>query len=65
VGRYRDFAADSRLAGCRFDMEHVAACLSIRDQVPALEKDLPAGDRRRLRDYLDQVREIERRVNTT
>jgi hypothetical protein len=46
-------------------MEHVAACLSIRDQVPALEKDLPAGDRRRLRDYLDQVREIERRVNTT
>jgi hypothetical protein len=26
------------------------------------EKDLPAGDRRRLRDYLDEVREIERRV---
>jgi hypothetical protein len=35
---------------------------SIRDQVPALEKDLPAGDRRRLREYLDEVREIERRV---
>jgi hypothetical protein len=35
---------------------------SIRDQVPSLEKDLPAGDRRRLRDYLDEVREIERRV---
>ena len=35
---------------------------SIRDQVPSLERDLPAGDRRRLRDYLDEVREIERRV---
>src|SRR5712671_3032094 len=35
---------------------------SIAKQVPSLEKDLPAGDRRRLRDYLDEVREIERRV---
>ena len=35
---------------------------SIRQQVPSLEKDLPAGDRRRLREYLDEVREIERRV---
>ena len=35
---------------------------SIRGQVPSLEKDLPAGDRQRLRDYLDEVREIERRV---
>jgi hypothetical protein len=35
---------------------------SIRGQVPSLEKDLPAGDRRRLREYLDEVREIERRV---
>jgi Protein of unknown function (DUF1552) len=35
---------------------------SIATQVPSLEKDLPAGDRRRLRDYLDEVREIERRV---
>ena len=35
---------------------------SIKGQVPSLEKDLPAGDRRRLRDYLDEVREIERRV---
>jgi hypothetical protein len=35
---------------------------SIRQQVPSLEKDLPAADRRRLRDYLDEVREIERRV---
>ena len=35
---------------------------SIRDQVPSLERDLPAGDRRRLRDYLDEVREIDRRV---
>jgi hypothetical protein len=35
---------------------------SIRGQVPALEKDLPASDRRRLREYLDEVREIERRV---
>jgi hypothetical protein len=35
---------------------------SIRDQVPALEKDLPPGDRRRLREYLEEVREIERRV---
>jgi hypothetical protein len=35
---------------------------SIKQQIPSLEKDLPAGDRRRLRDYLDEVREIERRV---
>jgi hypothetical protein len=35
---------------------------SIRDQVPSLEKDLPPSDRRRLREYLDEVREIERRV---
>jgi hypothetical protein len=35
---------------------------SIKGQVPSLEKDLPAGDRRRLREYLDEVREIERRV---
>ena len=35
---------------------------SIREQIPSLEKDLPSGDRRRLRDYLDEVREIERRV---
>jgi len=35
---------------------------SVRQQVPSLEKDLPAGDRRRLREYLDEVREIERRV---
>ena len=35
---------------------------SITQQVPALEKDLPAGDRTRLRAYLDEVREIERRV---
>jgi hypothetical protein len=35
---------------------------SILRDVPSLEKDLPAGDRRRLRDYLDEVREIERRV---
>ncbi len=35
---------------------------SIRQQVPSLEKELPPDDRRRLRDYLDEVREIERRV---
>ncbi len=35
---------------------------SVRDQIPSLERDLPAGDRRRLREYLDEVREIERRV---
>ena len=35
---------------------------SIRAEVPGLEKELPAGDRQRLRDYLDEVREIERRV---
>jgi hypothetical protein len=35
---------------------------SIAQQVPSLEKDLPAADRRRLREYLDEVREIERRV---
>jgi hypothetical protein len=35
---------------------------SIGQQVPTLEKELPAGDRARLHDYLDEVREIERRV---
>jgi hypothetical protein len=35
---------------------------SILREVPTLEQDLPAGDKRRLRDYLDEVREIERRV---
>jgi uncharacterized protein DUF1552 len=35
---------------------------SILREIPSLEKDLPAGDKRRLRDYLDEVREIERRV---
>ena len=35
---------------------------SITRQVPSLEKDLPASDRQRLRDYLEEVREIERRV---
>ena len=35
---------------------------SILREVPSLEKDLPAGDKRRLHDYLDEVREIERRV---
>jgi hypothetical protein len=35
---------------------------SIKQQVPSLERDLPAGDRTRLREYLDEVREIERRV---
>jgi hypothetical protein len=35
---------------------------SIGGQVSSLEKDLPAGDRRRLREYLEEVREIERRV---
>ena len=35
---------------------------SVAQQIPTLEKDLPAADRRRLRDYLDEVREIERRV---
>ena len=35
---------------------------SLKQQIPSLEKDLPAGDRRRLRDYLEEVREIERRV---
>ena len=31
-------------------------------QVASLQKDLPAGDRRRLTQYLDDVREIERRI---
>src|SRR5262245_54723215 len=35
---------------------------SILSEVPSLQKDLPAGDKRRLNDYLDEVREIERRV---
>jgi hypothetical protein len=35
---------------------------SLREQIPSLEKDLPAGDRQKLREYLEEVREIERRV---
>jgi hypothetical protein len=35
---------------------------SVMDQVGALKKELPAGDRGRLSDYLDDVREIERRI---
>jgi Protein of unknown function (DUF1552) len=35
---------------------------SIVREVPSLQKDLPAGDKRRLNDYLEEVREIERRV---
>jgi hypothetical protein len=35
---------------------------SILREVPSLQKDLPAGDKRRLNDYLEEVREIERRV---
>jgi len=35
---------------------------SVIDQVNALKKELPAGDRGRLTSYLDDVREIERRI---
>jgi hypothetical protein len=35
---------------------------SVMDQVNALRKELPAGDRGRLNGYLDDVREIERRI---
>jgi hypothetical protein len=35
---------------------------SVMGQVASLQKDLPAGDRRRLTQYLDDVREIERRI---
>jgi len=35
---------------------------SVMGQVASLQKDLPPGDRRRLTQYLDDVREIERRI---
>src|SRR5262249_54449243 len=35
---------------------------SVMEQVGALKAQLPAGDRGRLTDYLDDVREIERRI---
>ena len=35
---------------------------SVMGQVASLQKDLPAGDRRRLTQYLDDVREVERRI---
>jgi len=35
---------------------------SVKGQVASLQKDLPVSDRTRLNDYLDEVREIERRV---
>jgi hypothetical protein len=35
---------------------------SVMDQVASLQKDLGAGDKRRLAEYLDDVREVERRI---
>jgi hypothetical protein len=35
---------------------------SVMGQVATLQKDLPPGDRRRLTQYLDDVREVERRI---
>ena len=35
---------------------------SVMEQVPGLQRDLPASDRARLSEYLDDVREIERRI---
>jgi hypothetical protein len=35
---------------------------SVTREIPLLKRDLPAGDRRRLDDYLDNVRELERRI---
>jgi hypothetical protein len=35
---------------------------SVMEQVATLQQDLPAGDRRRLTQYLDEVREVERRI---
>jgi hypothetical protein len=37
---------------------------SVMGQVASLKKDLPAPDRNKLNDYLDDVREIERRIQT-
>ncbi len=37
---------------------------SVMGQVASLKKDLPAPDRTRLNEYLDDVREIERRIQT-
>jgi hypothetical protein len=36
---------------------------SVMDQLGALKRDLPAGDKGRVNDYLDDVREIERRIS--
>jgi hypothetical protein len=38
---------------------------SVTGQVASLQKDLPAGDRLRLTQYLDDVREVERRIQRT
>ena len=35
---------------------------SVTEQIASLQRDLPAGDRRRLTQYLDDVREVERRI---
>src|SRR5437773_7524220 len=35
---------------------------SVMDQVASLQRELPAADRTRLGEYLDDVREIERRI---
>jgi Protein of unknown function (DUF1552) len=35
---------------------------SVMDQVASLQRDLPASDKAKLREYLDDVREIERRI---
>ena len=38
---------------------------SVTGQIASLQKDLPASDRRRLSQYLEDVREIERRIQRT
>src|SRR5688572_24702731 len=57
------FGVGATDAGRRARREESRSLLdSVTGQIASLQKDLPASDRRRLTQYLDDVREVERRI---
>jgi hypothetical protein len=57
---FGDGASDAERRARRQDTQSLLD--SVMEQVATLHKDLPPGDRRRLEQYLEDVREIERRI---
>jgi hypothetical protein len=57
---FGDGASDAERRARRRDTQSLLD--SVMEQVATLHKDLPPGDRRRLDQYLEDVREIERRI---